>query len=32
MDDQTTVIPASTVLGDTIIEWLSDQVLHDSAP
>jgi adenylate cyclase len=32
MDDQTTATTASTVLGDTIIEWLSDQVLHDSAP
>jgi adenylate cyclase len=32
MDPQATASTVSTALGDAIIEWLSDQALHESAP
>jgi adenylate cyclase len=32
MDSQATASTVSTVLGDAIIEWLSDQALHESEP
>jgi adenylate cyclase len=32
MDNQATASTVSTVLGNAIIEWLSDQALHESEP
>jgi adenylate cyclase len=32
MDQEAAAATTSTVLGDTIIEWLSNQTLHDLAP